>query len=140
MTTTTASTALIRPGVWEVKLPWTAPPLSLNKRYRHPAQQRAEYTKTRADMQWCLKAARIPRLRYAAVELHYVPRDSRRRDPINLAPNLKALEDAAVREGIVADDTPDHVRPFGIRVHPPNRTRSGVWCQIHDLSRPSAGG
>ncbi len=44
------------------------------------------------------------------VELELPVRDSRRRDPHNYAPTLKAVVDGLVDAGLWPDDTPEHLR------------------------------
>lgn len=123
------------PGVWEMKLPFLIPPLNLNKRYRHPAIKHREYAETRDNMRWVIRGQRIPAIAgRIAVELHYLPARRGRRDPINLAPTLKALEDAVVLEGVVPDDTPQWVLPSLPLILDPIPGRVGCWCRIVDLA------
>ena len=87
---------------------YTKPPLSLNDRMHW--RKKAGITRTiRAGV--ADDAGRtVPACSAATVELHYVPRDKRRRDPDNLVvPLFKALCDGIVDAGIVPDDTPAYM-------------------------------
>lgn len=94
-----------------LRLPWTAPPLSGNDRmhWRKKAAITAairEEVRNRVALSqfttqpWPVDAAHV------VVELHYWPRDRRRRDADNLWPTLKVCADALVDAGVTADDTP----------------------------------
>ena len=92
---------------WEIRLPWTAPPLTLNGR---------EHWRAKAEKVASVRAAvhlaagpghRIPAMERVEVTLTYYPRDKRRRDADNLVATLKACCDGIVDAGVVADDTPD---------------------------------
>ena len=97
---------------WEIRLPWTKPPLSLNDRshWRAKAQATAQVRGlTREAVVAACWGDKVhlklpPRV---AVLLTYVPRDKRRRDADNLVGTLKACCDGIVSAGLVADDTPD---------------------------------
>lgn len=102
---------------WRVRLPYTSPPLSANQRL-HPMARHRLVHDVRADVATLCRV--LPKLERVAVELHYVPRDRRRRDEENLAPLLKACIDAltpsrrtrkgvAPGAGVIPDDTPAHV-------------------------------
>ena len=51
--------------------------------------------------------AGIPSLGRCQVQLTWYVLDGTRRDPVNLSPTLKAMQDGLVDAGVVADDTPD---------------------------------
>ena len=108
---------------WELTLPWTKPPMSLNDRMdrwtkppmslndRMDRWTKARWTKTLRQTAWALaKQAKIPPLGACDVVLLYVPRDRRRRDEDNLTATLKPLADGLVDAGVVVDDTPDFMR------------------------------
>jgi len=58
------------------------------------------------------RAARIPRLDYAEIELHLAPPTRAKRDAVNLCLVLKASEDGVRDAGVIDDDTPQHIRPL----------------------------
>lgn len=97
-----------------IPLPWSAPPLSLNDRGHWRA--RAEKTAMARNTMLVLAAKhRLPRdAEHVTVQLHYRPRDRRRRDTDNLVATLKPICDglaAGTRKhpgyGMVPDDTPE---------------------------------
>jgi crossover junction endodeoxyribonuclease RusA len=92
-------------AAYELDLPWTAPPLSLNHKHRWYTHAK-KVREVRDAAHVLAKQARIgpcPRVRVA---LHYRPRDRRTRDEENSIPTLKALCDGLVDAGIVPDDAP----------------------------------
>lgn len=96
---------------YELKLPWTSPPLTMNQRLHY--RVKAKLTKEIRDAAFLLaKHHKVPkhcgRIR---VTLVYHPTDRRRRDAINLAPTLKAIEDGLVDAQVVPDDTPTYIDP-----------------------------
>jgi len=93
--------------VWEIPLPWSSPPITLNTSFGNRyAKARAVRTVRNTA---CLLARnhRIPPLAACSVQLTYEPRDSRRRDADNLVGLLKPLCDGLVDGGVVGDDTPE---------------------------------
>lgn len=94
---------------WDIRLPWTAVPLSLNDRGHWPARARRTRAVRDAAAVAALAAPGLARADLARCEvgLTYVPRDRRRRDADNLVATLKACCDGLVDAGVVADDTPD---------------------------------
>lgn len=107
-------------------------PLSLNGRehWRLKAQQVKAVRETTA---WLARAAGIPPLGLVRVDLHYRPRDKRRRDPLNLVATLKPVEDGLVDAGVIPDDTPDHLVPTMPTIdapgHPP-----GLYVVVTELA------
>ena len=100
-----------------IPLTFTKPPLNMNQRL-HWAQK-AKLTKAiRHEAFVRCRAARIPRAQHITVQLHYQPRDNRRRDSDNLVPTLKALCDGIVDAGVVSDDTPDYMTKIMPTIHP----------------------
>lgn len=110
-----------------IRLPHTKPPLSLNDR-----------------MHWRKKASIVKALRghvaaeasrhmapcdRATVELHYVPRDARRRDADNLVATLKPCLDGLVDAGIVPDDTPDFLT-WRVAIDHPDRTDPHLYLRV----------
>lgn len=88
---------------WTIRLPYTRPPLSLNGR-EHWAVKARLTRQLRNEVTIRALFHRIPRLEKAHVELHWVPRDSRKRDTDNPYPTLKAAIDGLRDAQIVADD------------------------------------
>lgn len=94
-------------GEWRLVLPMTLP-LSLNDRTHF--RVKAQAVKEVRDMVIVLaRAAKIPPCRKVRTTLIYVPRDRRRRDPLNLVATMKACEDGLVDAGVIPDDNPDYV-------------------------------
>ncbi len=99
---------------WEIRLPWTTPPLSLNDRshWRAKASKTATVralTKTVVSLCYVATSDTIPTkwpLSRAAITLTYYPRDRRRRDRTNLVATYKACVDGCVDAGVIPDDTP----------------------------------
>jgi hypothetical protein len=103
---------------WEIRLPWTAPPVSANDRdhWRVKARKVAEIRRTAMELvlHHVPVDAYVGRTKadanHITVGLVYVPRDRRRRDADNLVvPLMKALVDGIVDAGVVADDDTEHV-------------------------------
>lgn len=109
------------PGLsWEIPLPWTRPPITLNQR-GHP-KARAKGVRAVRDRAALLAVAlHIPPLHALTAELHYVPTDNRTRDPLNLTATLKALEDGLVDANLVPDDNPRYVTSVMPVIDPPER-------------------
>lgn len=123
---------------WELKLPHTAPPLSLNHR-RHWSNDHRIRVQLMADVHWLLKGAKVPALDYAAIWLEWTPALPRRRDTDNLEPTRKAVIDAIVRAGLLPDDTREFVaRPENV-IHPPNPRHVGLIAVIADQIRTPIG-
>lgn len=110
--------------VWRIDLPQTRP-LSLNGRehWRIKAKRVKELRDTACLL---VKAAGVPKLQRIRVELHYAPRDKRRRDPLNLVATLKPIEDGIVDAGIVPDDTPEFVTPTMPVIDAPTGKQTGL--------------
>lgn len=107
---------------WVLELPFTKP-LSLNDRMNHWAKAKA-VKEWREAAHWLARSARIPACRVVRVELHYVPRDDRRRDPDNLVAAFKPLVDGLVDAGVVPDDTDEFVRREWPAIHPKGKPRA----------------
>ena len=110
---------------YELRLPWTAPPLTMNARnhWRKQAAIVANIRKTVATLVNIRTFTAHPIPMYAphvAVELHYWPRDRRRRDADNLVPVLKAACDGLVDASVVRDDTPDLMTKAMPLIHEPD--------------------
>lgn len=105
---------------WTIELPMTKP-LSLNGRehWRVKAKRVSEVRQMSALL---TRAKNIPPLEHITVELHYRPRDKRRRDPLNLVATLKPIEDGIVDAGIIKDDNPKYLTSVMPIIDEPNKT------------------
>ncbi len=92
---------------WRLELP-LAKPLSLNARQHWRVKAKA-VAQLRRDAHLLAEAARVPACSRIHVQLHYVPRDARRRDRDNLVATLKPVLDGLVDAGVVPDDTDEYV-------------------------------
>lgn len=103
-------------GEWALQLPFQTQ-LSLNDR-DHWAVAAKKKKPWREAAMVLARAARIPPCQRIRVELHYVPKQERRRDPDNLIACLKPLVDGLVDAGVVADDTEHYVERVFPIIHP----------------------
>lgn len=119
---------------WRIDLPVTRP-LSLNDRTHWRTRARA-VADLRALAKWKTIAAKIPPCGCVRIELHYIPRDKRRRDPLNLVASLKAIEDGIVDAGVIPDDTPEHSIPtMPVIDQPnPNLAQSRIYILIREVT------
>ena len=108
---------------WKIDLPLTRP-LSMNDRL-HWAERARQVRMLRRAVFLLARSKQIPACEHITTELHYVPRDSRRRDAVNLVATLKACEDGIVDAGVVKDDTPQYVTSVMPIIHDPVRARHG---------------
>jgi crossover junction endodeoxyribonuclease RusA len=116
-------------GRWELLLPYSSPPLSLNQRLHH--MQRSRLTRQlRDDVALLAKARRIPRLGRVRVELHYQPKDNRHRDADNLVATLKPCIDGLRDAGVIPDDTPEYVTWGAPQIHPKQFGVQRVWLVV----------
>lgn len=95
-------------------------PLNLNAR-THWAVKAKQVREVRQAAASLTLAAQVPPLQHISVELHYRPRDKRRRDPLNLVAMLKPIEDGIVDAGIIPDDTPEYLTPVMPMIDMPNK-------------------
>lgn len=118
--------------VYELELPWTSPPLSLNDRrnWRAHARKVAEVR----------EAAHLLALKHrlhiggpsehVEVTLHYTPRDRRIRDVENPVATLKACCDGLVSAGVVIDDDPTHMTKYMPVIHEPSGSKPRLWLAV----------
>jgi crossover junction endodeoxyribonuclease RusA len=134
----------VTPGrSWRLDLPWSTPPLTLNPRQHGHHMARARVVKrVRLTSRQLAEAAGIPALSRIAVEVHYRPRDRRRRDALNLVPITKAVEDGLVDAAVVPDDTGEYVQPTMPQLDPVEPGRpSELYVLVHELiDDPRSGG
>ena len=109
---------------------YTKPPLSLNDRthWRVKAKHTADIRAWIREWAWHY----VPPCSATEVELHYVPRDARRRDADNLVPILKACCDGLVDAGVVPDDTPELMRKVMPIIDAPNRVDPHLWLLVRE--------
>jgi crossover junction endodeoxyribonuclease RusA len=104
---------------WRIDLPYTVPPVSMNDR-THWAQKASKTRMVRLDTKVLVRAQNIPPQARVSICLHYIPKDRRRRDPLNLVATLKAVEDGCVDAGLIPDDTPQYLEPTMPVIDSPN--------------------
>ena len=124
-------TVPVATGRWVLEMPFSVP-LSLNDRQVWAVKAKA--VKAWRGAAWGLaRNQRIPPCRRITVELLYVPRDDRARDPLNLVASLKACEDGLVDAGIIPDDSSafhTSVMPVITRKGPPRPGGNRIWLVI----------
>ncbi|MGC5249638.1 hypothetical protein ACPXB3_22270 [Gordonia sp. DT219] len=120
-----------------IELPWTAPPLTLNPAgvgtTRGAAFARARQIRdVRAHMAVLARHTNLPlKVAHVHVQLHYCPRDRRRRDAINLTPTQKALVDGLRDYGLVPDDDGRWVTDHMPVIHPAEKGHTGrMWLEL----------
>lgn len=113
---------------WKLDLPMTVP-LSLNSRQHYMVKAR-EVGRVRRDVAVLARAAKIPALGRIVVELHYAPRDARRRDRLNLVATLKPCEDGLVDAGVIPDDTDEFLIPTMPVIDPPTGTTGRLYLLV----------
>ena len=101
---------------------------------RHWAKKQRDTRTLRASTKIVARAARVPKLERVRIELHYVPRDERRRDPLNISPTLKACEDGIVDAGVIPDDTPRWSEPNAPVIDPADaKARVRLYLLVFEL-------
>ena len=108
---------------------YTKPPLSLNDRMHW--RKKASITKTVRFNVGAVAAYAVPAVSAAIVELHYVPRDARRRDRDNLVATLKPCMDGLVDAGVIPDDTPEYLT-WTVHIDPPNRLDPHLYLVVRE--------
>ena len=124
-----------------IDLPWTAPPLSLNDR-GHWRAKAAKTATVRAAAHMLAKQHRLPHdVDHVTVQLHYRPRDNRRRDTDNLVATLKPVCDALAAGtskhpgyGMVPDDTPRWMGKPEPIIHPAVKGEGGALWLVLTIS------
>lgn len=110
---------------WTVELPaGLGRNLSANARHHHMVQHKLN-KKFKAAAAWCARAAHVPHLEQARIVAEYRPPDRRRRDPDNLAPQVKAAIDGIVQAGVLTDDSSRYVTSVEMRIDEDRRVRGG---------------
>lgn len=114
---------------YEIVLPYSKPPLSLNDR-GHWRARWVRQQSVKSDVTKILRAARIPAAEYVTAQLTYRPRDSRRRDTDNLVETLKYAADSIVAAGIVPDDTPAYMSKPEPIIEPPGPAYNAAGARL----------
>lgn len=134
--------------VYVLPLGFIAPPLSLNDRGRSRRAALGKAAKVRAIRNAVVIRGRQVKMTPAPhfhVQLHYVPRDRRPRDPDNLVATLKPAIDALTAKGanrgwaclsLVPDDTPEYVSWSPPRIHEPDEHGPRLWLEVTALASP----
>lgn len=118
---------------WIIRLPYSTPPLTLNGR-QHWATKARGVREVRGTVATLAKVLHIPACQRIHIELHYVPRDGRRRDQDNLVATLKPCIDGLVDAGIVPDDSPEYVTWVPPVIDPPDFNYPHLYLQIEEMT------
>lgn len=120
---------------WQLRLPYTKPPLSMNDRYQHWAVEARLIKQVKHTAKFLAIRAGVPALPHAEVVLTYVPRNKARRDRVNLASTHKALVDGLVDAGVLADDTPEFCTELMPVIADPNPADPHLFLTITEVHR-----
>lgn len=138
MTSSTSPPAQAQPEqdlrTWTFDLPYRTPPLSLNGARGNPYARARTVKQVRRLACFRSLEQKIPALRRCAIELHYAPTDSRRRDPHNLVATLKPVEDGIVDAGVVPDDTPEFVPPTTPIIDAPTGKAGRLYVIVREVA------
>ena len=119
-------------------LPWTAPPLSMNDRGASAGAvfaKNREIKSIRETARILAISAHLPReCGHVAVELHYRPKDARRRDTDNLTATAKPIYDGLIDFGLVQDDTPEFMAKLEPVIH--QKGVPSMWLEIVTSDEP----
>jgi crossover junction endodeoxyribonuclease RusA len=134
------------PETVRLDLPWSAPPLSMNDRGYTRGAAMAKAAKTREIRETIVALAAeadLPKgVKHVTVQLHYQPRDNRRRDTDNLIATLKPIADALTvskalnrrivpGHGMVLDDIPRFMSKPEPVIHDAVKGEGGrMWLEI----------
>lgn len=116
---------------WELPLGITTP-LSMNDRMHWRTKHRHKAT-LRAGAAEAARAVPIPTLEAFTVELHYAPRDKRRRDPENLIETLKVVVDGLIDAGVAPDDCPPYYRTTIPVIDPPAGNAARLYAIVKEV-------
>ena len=113
-----------------IPLPWNKPPLTGNDRGH---TRWSPFRQVKAEAVIAIRAAKVKPVPGCIVTLHYRAPDMRRRDADNLAPTLKACQDALVEAGVIHEDSWVTVPESRQRIHPPTPGQPGaLWLELSD--------
>lgn len=119
-----------------IPLPFTDPPLTKNKvrRMHHHVEAKIRRDAIEA-VRWAIKAAHVKPLEQAVIILHWQQPNNRRRDGDGADPTKAFCIDALVLEGVLPDDSFQHVIHSGVTCHAPVKGQPGaLWLSITDPS------
>lgn len=118
---------------WVLRLPYSAPPLSLNKKLHWSAEYKWKQ-QIQSDVLNMARYVRLPKgLSRVEIVLHWAPSVRRDRDTDNPTLTLKPAIDALIRYGLCADDSHEYVSSRC--VIEPIAKPSQVWLSVTDLSQ-----
>jgi len=118
-----------------IPLPWSKPPLTGNDR-GHTRFSR--FTRVKAEAETAIRDAATRPIIGANITLHYRVPDRRRRDADNLAPTLKAVQDALVATGVLPRDDWVCVPSATCRIHEPDGQPAAMWIELTVLTERGA--
>lgn len=117
--------------MWELHLPWKAPPLTLNQRMHYMVK--ARLTKQVRLVGFAkARASRIPDLEKCSVELVWYVNTKHRRDTDNPVLTLKALCDGLVDAEVVPDDTPEFMTKLPVRIEYRPKVAAGMVLVVRE--------
>lgn len=116
-----------------IPLPWLSPPITLNARQHHHVKAKA-VAAALTEARLAIRAAQVRPVVGAEVTLHYRVADRRRRDADNLAPTLKAVQDALVLEAIIPRDDWVHIPSATCRIHAPTDEPAAMWLVLSEIT------
>lgn len=129
--------------VFELPVPLLGdkPALSANQRL-HWAEKARRTAMVRQAVAWRAREQKIGQQGHVVVQLHFVPRDQRRRDPSNLTATQKPCVDGLVDAGVVKDDSPEWVTELMPFIHAPIAGAARMWLavQTFELTADAAEG
>jgi crossover junction endodeoxyribonuclease RusA len=116
--------------------PYTKPPLSMNDR-SHWSKAHREKSRLRDIVFYRCRQLKVPHLDRVAVELHWLPKDRRRRDGDNPMPTIKACVDALVQARVLDDDDTSRVVHRGLVLHDVDgddtKPHGNLWLRLEPL-------
>lgn len=115
-----------------IPLPFNDPPLTKNKVRRMHFRKEAEIRRQAIEaVRLAIRAAKVPPLERAVVILNWRQPNNRRRDGDGADPTKAFCIDALVLEGVLPDDSWQHVRHSGVTVHDPMPKQPGaMWLTV----------
>jgi crossover junction endodeoxyribonuclease RusA len=116
---------------YEIVLPYTKPPLSLNQRL-HWAVKAKLVKEVRTATAQLAKQAKIPPLEAVEITLIYTPKTARKRDTDNLFATLKPAVDGLVDAGVIADDNTEIVTKLSVLIAPVSKTAPKIVLFLHE--------
>lgn len=118
-----------------IPLPFDAPPLTKNKVRRMHHHKEASIRRDSIDAtRLAIRAAKVQPLEQAVVVLHWRQPDNRRRDGDGADPTKAFCLDALVLEGVLPDDSFQHVIHSGVTCHAPIKGQPGaMWLSINPV-------